>query len=129
MVVSCGVDICETRRIAEMMREHGEHFLGRTFTSEELAYSLGRPREAEHLAGRFAAKEAVMKALGTGLSAGISWVDISVSILPSGEPRLALSGRAAEVAARLGISKLHISLSHCHSYAVAMVVAESHAHS
>jgi holo-[acyl-carrier protein] synthase len=66
-----------------------------------------------------------MKALGTGLSAGISWLDISVSILASGEPRLALSGRAAQVAESLSISKLHISLSHCHSYAVAMVVAES----
>lgn len=124
MIVSCGVDICETERIAEMVREHGERFLHRTFTAEELAYSLGRVREAEHLAGRFAAKEAALKALGTGWAAGLSWLDISVSIMPSGEPRLTLAGRAKEVAAERGVTRLHISLSHCHSYAVAMVVAE-----
>lgn len=124
MIVSCGVDICETERIGQMQSEHGERFLKRTFTEEELAYSLGRPREAEHLAGRFAAKEAVMKALGTGWSAGISWHDVSVSILPSGEPRIGLLARAAEVAEERGIKKLHISLSHCHKYAVAMVIAE-----
>ncbi|MHC4714675.1 MAG: holo-ACP synthase [Planctomycetota bacterium] len=124
MIISCGVDICETRRIARMREEHGDRFLQRTFTADELAYSLGRPRENEHLAGRFAAKEAVMKALGTGWSAGISWLDVSVSILPSGEPRVALLSRAAQVADERGITKLHISLSHCHSYAVAMAVAE-----
>jgi holo-[acyl-carrier protein] synthase len=124
MIISCGVDICETERIEQMRAEHGERFLERTFTRDELAYSLGRPREAEHLAGRFAAKEAAMKALGTGWSGGISWLDVSVSILPSGEPRVALLGRAREVAEERGISKLHISLSHCHKYAVAMVVAE-----
>lgn len=124
MIVSCGVDICETKRIRQLAEEHGEKFLKRTFTPEELSYSLGRPREAEHLAGRFAAKEAVLKALGTGWSAGISWLEVSVTILPSGEPRVKLLGRAAEVAAERGIEKLHISLSHCHRYAVAMVVAE-----
>ncbi len=124
MVVSCGVDICETERIAGMVEEHGSKFLERTFTDEERAYALGRPREAEHLAGRFAAKEAVLKALGTGWSSGLSWLDISVSTLPSGEPRLKLSGRAKEVSEEKGITKLHISLSHCHRYAVAMVVAE-----
>jgi holo-[acyl-carrier protein] synthase len=124
MIVSCGVDICETERIEEMITEHGERFLKRTFTEDELSYSLGRPRRAEHLAGRFAAKEAAMKALGTGWASGISWLDVSVSILPSGEPRVALLGRAAEVAVERGIERLHISLSHCHRYAVAMVVAE-----
>jgi holo-[acyl-carrier protein] synthase len=124
MVISCGVDICETQRISKMLVDHGERFLERTFTSEELAYCRGRTRESEHLAGRFAAKEAVLKALGTGWSAGISWLDISVSILATGEPRLKLSGRAEEVARDRGVTNLHISLSHCHSYAVAMVVAE-----
>ena len=124
MIVSCGVDICETERIKEMIAEHGKNFLERTFTEEELAYSLGRPREAEHLAGRFAAKEAALKALGTGWSGGISWQDVSVSILPTGEPQLTLSGRALEVAEERGIKRLHISLSHCHKYAVAMTVAE-----
>ncbi len=124
MIISCGVDICETQRIAEMVKEHGRRFLERTFTDEELEYSLGRPREAEHLAGRFAAKEAVLKALGTGWAAGISWLDISVSILPSGQPRIRINGTAAQVAEERGVKHLHISLSHCHSYAVAMVVAE-----
>lgn len=124
MVISCGVDICETEKIARMVAEHGRHFLEKTFTAEELAYSLGRPREAEHLAGRFAAKEAALKALGTGWAAGLSWQDISVSILPSGEPRLTLTGRAEEVAREKGIKNIHISLSHCHHYAIAMVVAD-----
>lgn len=125
MIVACGVDICETERITKMRANHGDRFLKRTFTDEELAYSLGRPREDEHLAGRFAAKEAVMKALGTGWSSGISWRDVSVSILPSGEPKVRLLARAAEVAEERGITGLHVSLSHCHRYAVAMVVAES----
>ncbi len=124
MIVSCGVDICETERIRRMLAEHGDRFLERTFTEEEKAYSLGRPREAEHLAGRFAAKEAVLKALGTGWSAGISWLDVSISILPSGEPRVTLLARAAEVARERGIKTVHISLSHCHKYAVATVIAE-----
>jgi len=124
MIISCGVDICETDRIAQMIKLHGDRFLERTFTEEELAYSMGRVRQAEHLAGRFAAKEAVLKALGTGWSGGLSWLDISVSTLPSGEPRLQLMGRAKEVADERGVKQLHISLSHCHSYAVAMVVAE-----
>jgi len=124
MIISCGVDICETERISKMIADHGDQFLSRTFTEEELGYCKGRVREAEHLAGRFAAKEAVLKALGTGWSAGISWLDVSVSILPSGEPRVTLSGRAEEVARERGVTNLHISLSHSHSYSVAMVVAE-----
>jgi holo-[acyl-carrier protein] synthase len=124
MVVSCGVDICETARIARMIEDHGENFLKRTFTPQELAYAIGRNREVEHLSARFAAKEAVLKALGTGWSAGVSWLDVSVSTLPSGEPSVTVAGRAAEVARAKGIARFHISLSHSSAFAVAMVVAE-----
>jgi holo-[acyl-carrier protein] synthase len=124
MVISCGIDICETARIAKMLADHGEVFLNRTFTAEELSYVTGRAREREHLAARFAAKEAVMKALGTGWSAGISWLDVSVGVSDSGAPTVAVSGRAAEIARELGISRFHISLTHTSDYAVAMVVAE-----
>ena len=124
MIISCGVDTCDTRRIAEMVAEHGDVFLNRTFAAEELKYASGRARGNEHLAARFAAKEAVFKALGTGWSAGISWLDVCVSIGASGEPSITLSGRAAELAAEKGIARLHVSLSHCSGYAVAMVIAE-----
>ncbi len=124
MIISCGVDICETSRIAQMCDRHKERFLERTFTAEEIAYCRGRVRQAEHFAGRFAAKEALFKALGTGWSGGISWLDVSVEVLQSGEPRLRLLSRAWELAAGRGITRLHVSLSHCREYAVAMVIAE-----
>jgi len=124
MIISCGVDVCETARIAQMVADHGDAFLKRTFSSEELAYAQGRARESEHLAARFAAKEAVMKALGTGWSSGVSWLDISVSLPPSGAPALAVTGKASEIARQRGITKWHLSLSHCDSFGIAMVVAE-----
>lgn len=108
-----------------MLADHGEVFLSRTFTAEELAYVTGRAREREHLAARFAAKEAVMKALGTGWSAGISWLDVSVGVSASGAPSISVSGRAAEIARELGIARFLVSLSHTSEYAVAMVVAEN----
>lgn len=124
MVISCGIDMCETARIEKMLADHGEAFLSRTFTAEELAYVTGRAREREHLAARFAAKEAVMKALGTGWSAGISWLDVSVGVSESGAPSVSVSGKAAEIAAALGISRFHVSLTHTGDYALAMVLAE-----
>jgi holo-[acyl-carrier protein] synthase len=124
MVISCGVDICETKRIAKMVSDHGETFLKRTFTEEELSYCVGRANENEHLGARFAAKEAVFKALGTGWSRGVSWLEVSVSVDAFGAPFVGLAGAAARVARERGIARFHVSLSHCSDYAVAMVVAE-----
>ncbi len=122
-VVAHGVDVVKVTRIAEMRRDHGEAFLSRCFTAGERGYALSMTRRTdEHLAARFAAKEAVMKALGTGLTQGIGWTEIEVVREPSGQPRLALSGRAAAVAAERGIGAWLISLSHTEDAAIASVI-------
>src|SRR3982751_182540 len=97
-IVGHGIDLVEVSRIAEMLERHGERFLSRVFTPGEALHSEGRRGRAEHLAGRFAAKEAVLKALGTGWAEGVAWTDIEVCAEPSGAPRLSLTGRAAELA-------------------------------
>lgn len=119
-----GVDLVAVARIAAMLREHEGAFLTRCFTAAERDYAVANQRRtAEHLAARFAAKEAVMKALGTGLSEGIAWTDIEVTRAPSGEPGLRLAGRAAEIARERGIAAWLISLSHTEDAAIASVIA------
>lgn len=118
-----GVDLVSVHRIAEMLRDHGERFEARCFTADESAYAGSMPRRrAEHLAARFAAKEAVLKALGTGLSGGIAWTDIEVVRDGAGRPGLRLTGAAAEHADRLGIKSWLISLSHAGESALASVI-------
>ncbi|MBL9001902.1 MAG: holo-ACP synthase [Phycisphaerae bacterium] len=119
--IAHGVDIVEVARIRAMLKAHPRRFVARVFTEHESARSAGR-RRAEHLAARFAAKEAVMKALGTGLTGGIAWTEIEVVTLPSGAPSLRLSGRAAEIARGLGIRAWLVSLSHVESLAMASVI-------
>jgi holo-[acyl-carrier protein] synthase len=121
-VIGHGVDIVEVGRIAAMLREHGERFLTRCFTSGERGYSESRKRAAEHLAGRFAAKEAVLKAIGTGWRSGIAWTDVEVHLLPSGQPELALHRAAANAATQLGITEWKLSISHTEQYAIASVI-------
>jgi holo-[acyl-carrier protein] synthase len=120
-----GVDIVEVGRIAEMVEQHGERFLTRCFTAGELAYCGAGKRRDEHLAARFAAKEAVLKALGTGWRSGIAWTDVEVQKLPSGAPALVLHGRAAELAQERGIGTWALSLSHTAAYAVASVIGSA----
>lgn len=123
-IIGHGIDIVETERIGAVLEAHGETFLERCFTAAERAYSDGAPRRRlEHYAVRFAAKEAVLKALGTGWSDGIGWRDIEVLRLPSGRPALLLSGRARAVADELGVHEWQLSLSHTASYAVASAIA------
>ncbi|MCE7974733.1 MAG: holo-ACP synthase [Leptolyngbya sp. PLA1] len=122
-IVGHGIDLLEIARIAEILGRHEERFLERVFTPGEQAYRADSRRRVEHLAARFAAKEAVMKALGTGLSSGITWSDIEVESGPTGAPTLRLHGRAAEVAAGRGITVWHLSLSHTDSHALASVIA------
>ena len=116
--VSVGVDLVEVDRIAATLKRFGTRFLERVFTEDEIAYCRGR---APQLAARFAAKEAVMKALGTG-TRGIGWREVEVRRKRSGEPEIALHGRAIERARQLGIDRLAVSLSHSKHYAVASVI-------
>src|SRR5215468_3676372 len=102
MIVGTGVDITEVGRIQASLKRFGERFLSRVFTPEEARYCMGKPNAAERLAARFAAKEAGMKAIGTGLRHGITWHDVEVGREPGGRPTIIYSGRAAEFAQRLG---------------------------
>lgn len=123
-IVGHGVDLVETSRIREMATEHGTRFLDRVFTPDEQAYArLAGRREGERLAARFAAKEAVLKALGTGWRNGIAWTDIEVKPEPSGQPIVRLSGKAAEIARDLGIRRWHLSLTHTDTHAMASAIA------
>ena len=125
-IIGHGIDIVETARIRRMLGEHPERFLARCFTPAEQAYADSRPkRRDEHLAGRFASKEAILKVLGTGWSGGIAWTDAEVVREASGKPTVRLSGRAAEVAAELGITSWWLSISHTDTHAVASAIGAS----
>tara|TARA_B100001245_G_scaffold234868_1_gene221320 strand:+ start:1864 stop:2238 length:375 start_codon:yes stop_codon:yes gene_type:complete len=119
-MLTTGVDIIEIPRIKQVLDRYGQRFLNRVFTPDEIAYCRGR---APNLAGRFAAKEAAMKALGTGVR-GVSWKDIEVIRADSGAPSLRLHGRAKKRAERLQMSEMSLSISHSREYAVAFVVAQ-----
>ncbi len=122
-IIGHGIDIVETARVAKMLDDHEERFLRRCFTQGEQAYVAVNPaRRVEHLAGRFAAKEAILKVLGTGWSSGIAWTDAEVVREASGKPTVLLHGRCAEVAAELGITEWHLSISHTGSYATASAI-------
>ena len=122
-IIGHGVDIVEVSRIGAMLEEHGDRFLTRCFTADERGYAVSRRRAAEHLAGRFAAKEAVLKALGTGWRSGIAWTDVEVHLLPSGQPELELHRVAADAARQRGITEWNLSISHTELYAIASVIA------
>lgn len=124
-VVAHGVDLVDCKRIAESIERHGERFLRRVFTENELAYCRGKKREIEHLAGRFAAKEAVLKVLGTGWTAGIAWTDIEVVNTPAGKPVVSLQGRCREIADEQGLCSILISISHIETHAIASAVASA----
>jgi holo-[acyl-carrier protein] synthase len=122
-ILGHGIVIGETSRIRRVVEQHGEHFLERVFTAAEQRYCAGNPkRYFEHLAGRFAAKEAVLKVLGTGWRGGIAWTDIEVRPEPSGQPTDYLPGESARIAAELGISRWHVSISHIETHATASAI-------
>jgi holo-[acyl-carrier protein] synthase len=123
-VIGHGIDVVQVARIEGMLAEHSERFRRRCFTAAEQAYAeAAGGRRPERYAARFAGKEAVLKALGTGWRDGIAWTDIEIVNEPSGRPALALSGRCAEVAADLGIRRWEVSLSHAGGFAFASVLA------
>ncbi len=122
-IVGHGIDIVETARIGRMIDEHGQRFLDRCFTPAEQAYAAkSTKRYLEHLAGRFAAKEAVLKVLGTGWRGGIAWTDIEVAKEPSGQPMIRLCGECERLANELGIKRWHLSISHIETHATASAI-------
>jgi len=122
-VIGHGVDLVEVERIRRMAHEHGERFLLRVFTDDERAYCEGRRARDEHLAARFAAKEAGLKALGTGWTRGIAWTEIAVARSSDGVPTLVVTGKAAEIARSMGVDAWQVSLSHAGGLAMASVIA------
>ncbi len=125
MILGLGTDLIEVERIQRSLNRFGEHFLQRVYTPAEIAYCQGRQKTAaESFAARFAAKEAGAKALGTGISRGVSWQEFEVRRARGHAPELHLHGRAEEIAAALGILHLALSLTHTRGLALAVVVAE-----
>jgi len=124
-IIGIGTDIVECERIGRMIEEHGEVFLGRVLTPHEIRYCQERKRVIEHVAGRWAAKEAILKCLGTGWKKGMCWTDMEIRNDPDGAPHVLLCGAAKERAQALGIGDLLITISHCREYATAFAVAMS----
>ena len=125
MIVGTGIDIAEVPRIAEALARFGDRFLHRIFTDSEITYCDSKANRVERYAARYAAKEAAMKALGTGWCHGVRWRDIEVRRQPGGRPTIALHGKAAEIAAKLGAAHVALSLSHTAEQAIAQVILES----
>ncbi|HIE70581.1 MAG TPA: holo-ACP synthase [Planctomycetes bacterium] len=125
MIVAIGVDAVEIERIRGLYARSGDRFVQRVFTDDEAAYCKTRSHPAESLAARFAAKEAVMKCLGTGWAEGLAFRQIEVQRLPSGDTRLVVTGTALTRANELGIQRWHVSLTHTKVTATAFVIAES----
>lgn len=123
-ILGIGTDIVECLRIAQMIERHGELFITRVYTDSEIRYCRARKAATQHYAGHWAAKEAVLKALGTGLRSGISWRDVEISHTRQGGPTVMLRGGAQEVLERAGIRRVHVTISHCRCHAVAYAIAE-----
>jgi len=124
-IVGIGTDLAEVRRIAQSLERFGQKFTHRIFTPAEVAYVESKGNKAERYAARFAAKEAGMKAIGTGWQYGVSWQDFEVTNRASGAPSLRLHGKAAEFAAQLGARHVHLSMSHAEMMAMAIVILEA----
>jgi holo-[acyl-carrier protein] synthase len=125
MIVGLGIDIAEINRIEAAIGRYGDHFLRRLFTPAEIEYCESHRNRFERYAGRFAAKEAAMKALGTGWRRGVRWVDIEVIRDPAGKPSLRLAGQAGAFAARLGVRNIALTIPHAGNTALAEVIFES----
>jgi len=122
-IIGIGTDITECLRIARMIERHGELFINRVYTPTEIRYCQSRKQATQHFTGRWAAKEAILKALGTGWTRGISWRDIEIHNDPGGKPVVAVRGGAKEVVEKLGIAKLLVTISHCYTHATAYAIA------
>jgi holo-[acyl-carrier protein] synthase len=125
MIIGSGIDLVEIGRIQQSMDRYGSRFLDRVYTRAEQAYCRRKRKSAESFAARFAAKEAGAKALGTGISFGVSWLEIEVVREPSGRPNIKFHGRAAQIAARLGVAHAALSITHTATLAMASVLLEN----
>lgn len=125
MIVGTGVDIAEVDRIARSIERFGRRFVERVYTPGEIRYCESKANAAERFAARFAAKEASMKAIGTGLRGGVTWRDFEVVREPGGRPSVAFHGKAQQVASALGMRRVHLSISHTAQQAIAFVILES----
>jgi len=125
MIVGTGIDLIEIQRIEQSVDRYGQRFLDRIYTAAEQAYCRRKRLAAESFAARFAAKEAAAKALGTGISHGVNWLEIEVVREPGGRPTIRFHGRAAEIAARMNVARAALSLTHTKELAMASVVLEA----
>ena len=125
MIVGTGIDIAEVPRIRQSIERFGQRFLQRIFTAGEIRYCDSKANRFERYAARFAAKEAAMKALGTGWNHGVRWRDCEVVRMPGGRPTIAFHGKAGEFAAKLGMKNAALSITHTAEQAIAQVILES----
>ena len=122
-IIAHGIDLVDCPRIEKMVQDHGERFINRVFTAAEQAYAEANKDRIEKLAGRFAAKEAILKLMGTGWRGKIAWTDIEVVNNKSGQPEVGLSGEVKKIAERLGIKHISVSITHTANFAIASAVA------
>lgn len=125
-ILGTGTEIVECLRIAQMIERHGELFINRVYTPQEIEYCRARVAATQHYAGFWAGKESVLRALGTDWRRGITWRDIEIRMQPNGTPVVSLHGGARDILEAIGIKKMHLSVSHCRSHAVAMAIAEGY---
>jgi len=124
VIIGTGIDIVSVRRIKETEAKWGQRFLNRVFTEGELTYSFNHKSPHIHLAARFASKESVMKALGTGHSRGVTWKGIEIVNKESGKPEVMLHGKTRALAEAMGVRTIHVSIAHDDGYAIAQVILE-----
>ncbi len=122
-IVAHGIDLVDCPRIEEMVARHGERFIQRIFTAAEQAYAEANKNKIEKLAGRFAAKEAILKLVGTGWRGKIAWTDIEIINNSSGQPEVTLGGEVEKIADKLGIKHISVSITHTANFAIASAVA------
>ena len=122
-ILAHGIDLVDFPRIEEMVQRHGKRFLDRVFTAVEQSYADANKNGIEKLAGRFAAKEAILKLIGTGWRGKIAWTDIEITNGPTGQPIVELAGEVEKIAAKLGIKDISISITHTANFAIASAVA------
>ena len=122
-IVAHGIDLVDCPRIEQMIQRHGERFIKRVFTATEQAYARKNKNEVEKLAGRFAAKEAILKLIGTGWRGKIAWTDIEIINNAAGQPEVTLGGEVRKIADKLGIKHIGVSITHTANFAIASAVA------